>query len=122
MKICITTASVEDSKADVRFARSMHLGVYDTDSKEIEFVENEGFASNHGAGIAAAHQVLKLNVDVIITGNVGPNAYEILEDGDIKIFKLENMDIYKAIEDYNNNKLKQIENAGPKHFGVGSSK
>lgn len=119
MKICITTNSIDDKMADKRFARSMYLGVYDTESKSIEYIENEGFKSNHGAGIAAAHQVIKLGVDAILTGNVGPNAYEILEDAEIKVYKLMDLDIDNAIAAFGKEELTQIETAAPKHFGMG---
>lgn len=33
------------------------------------------------AGIAAANQVIEENVSAIITGNLGPNAFELIEKG-----------------------------------------
>lgn len=122
MKICISIASKDDRTVDARFARSMFWGLYDVESEMLEFIENEGFVSNHGAGIAAAHQVIKLGADAVITGNIGPNAYEILEDSDIKMYKMGSSQLDEAVKEFKEGCLGEISGAGPKHFGMGSSK
>jgi len=41
----------------------------------------------HGAGIQSARQIANKSVDVVLTGNIGPNAFRALEAGSIRVFQ-----------------------------------
>ncbi|MCM8710115.1 NifB/NifX family molybdenum-iron cluster-binding protein [Clostridium sp. SYSU_GA19001] len=118
MKIAISaTGKTSENLLDVRFGRCEYFQIHDTESKEIKIIENEGKNSSGGAGIAASNQLIDEKVDVIITGNLGPNAFEIIERAGIKAYKCNNIPISSVIEQYNKGELKEIKTAGPAHHG-----
>ena len=60
----------------------------------------------------------KIKFNVIITGNLGPNAFEVMEKAEIKAYKCESTSIKAALEKYNNNELEEINIAGKAHHGI----
>jgi predicted Fe-Mo cluster-binding NifX family protein len=85
MKIAISaTGKDTDSLLDMRFARCDYFQIYDSESEEFKVIENKGQLSGGGAGIAASQQLVDENVNIIITGSLGPNAFKIIEKAEIK--------------------------------------
>lgn len=120
MKIAISAVGKNiDSILDPRFGRCEYFQIHDTDSGEVKIVENAGKVSSGGAGIAAAQQLIDENVDVIITGSLGPNAFKIIEKADVKAYKCGNISMKDVLENYNDGKLERISLAGPAHNGMG---
>ncbi|MBA7702813.1 hypothetical protein ES703_111588 [subsurface metagenome] len=73
-----------------------------------------------GAGITAAQIVADEGVDIVITGNVGPNAYMVLNQSGIKIFPgASNITAEQAFEMYKEGKLKEIDPSQARGFGPG---
>ena len=119
MKICISSTGKEmESILDRRFGRCEYFLIYDTETKRVEAIENKGASASGGAGIAAASQVMEENVEVVLTGNLGPNAYELLEKGEIKSYSCEAVSAKAAVEKFQNNELTLIESAGIAHHGM----
>lgn len=91
MKIAVSTENdTIQSLIDQRFGRCRYFLVVEATGKEIKEVkafENEGAVQGHGAGIKAAQQVSELEVDAVITGNLGPNATEVLVELGIKAYQ-----------------------------------
>ena len=86
MKLIISTDSKEkEAKVSDIFGRCKYFGIYDTDSKELKFVENPGTTQPRGAGIAAAQEVVDQGVEKVVTGHVGPNAGNVLEDNEVEV-------------------------------------
>jgi predicted Fe-Mo cluster-binding NifX family protein len=106
-----------DSTLDLRFGRCSYFVIYDTENKDAKAVENNGQLSGGGAGIAAAQQIIDEGVDVVITGNLGPNAFEIIEKSDVKVFKSETMPIRTVLEKYEKDELAELTESGPAHHG-----
>ena len=109
MKICISASGPsENASVDFRFGRCPYFIVYDTDKKKYAVVKNETGTAFRGAGITAAQKVADLGCRVIITGNIGPNAFNVLNQSGIKIFTgIFNKTVKKAIEDWENGKFKE---------------
>lgn len=119
MKIGISSDGENlDSFLDLRFGRCRYFVIYDTENNEVRAVENDGQSSKGGAGIAAAQQLIDENVDVVITGNLGPNAFELIEKANIKAFKSESILLKSVIEKYKNGELEELKNSGPAHHGM----
>ena len=78
----------KDSKLDTRFGRASFFYFYDTE-KTCGFFQNnqQNINAAHGAGIQAAQNVAKNNVDVLLTENVGPKAFRVLEGSRIKVYE-----------------------------------
>ncbi len=86
MKILIPTNSKdEDAKVSEVFGRSKCLAIYDTESKEIEFTENPGVSKTRGAGITTAQYALDKDISKVVAVQVGPNAKNVLEKGEVEI-------------------------------------
>lgn len=118
MKIALTSnGSTIDDKLDLRFGRSLYFIIYDLNSEKFKTVNNKGAISSGGAGIAAAQQLIDEGVEAVITGNVGPNAYELLKDANIKMYKGEKISLNLLIDKYKKEELDEIKEAGPKHRG-----
>ncbi|RII35778.1 diguanylate cyclase [Clostridium chromiireducens] len=119
MKIAVSSkGKITDNSLDPRFGRCEFFQIYDTEVKATKIVKNKGQEASGGAGIAAANQLIDEEVDIIITGSLGPNAFEIMEKADIKAYKCESIAITDALEKYNNNELEEITIAGKAHHGV----
>jgi predicted Fe-Mo cluster-binding NifX family protein len=52
---------------------------------DFEAVGNPAFTAGGGAGIQAAQLVAERGADVVITGNMGPNAFQALQAAGLKI-------------------------------------
>lgn len=120
MKIAISAAGKDmDSLLDARFGRCEYFQIHDTESKEVIVIDNKGLTCGGGAGIAAGQQLVDENVNIVITGNLGPNAFEIIEKAEIKAYKCGNISIQTVLEKFNNNELEEIKFSGPAHNGMG---
>jgi predicted Fe-Mo cluster-binding NifX family protein len=81
-------------------------------------VENKGQCSGGGAGIAAAQQITDEQVEVVLTGNMGPNAYNLMKASGIKVFHAEDGSCQEVIDQYLSGKLSEIIASGPSHAGI----
>lgn len=110
MKIVFTATNSDDnSLVDTRFGRARVLVSYDEDSSEKEFFTNtETEEMDHGAGLKTAQKVLKINPDVIITGNaIGYKTLDVIKQTDIKVYVgAIDMTIEEAYQAYKNDKLR----------------
>jgi len=88
MKVAITSYDKDLSgKVDRSFGRTKWFVVVDTDSGAVEAHSNkQNVNAAQGAGIQAAQNISNLEVGVVLTGNVGPNAFRALKTAAIKIF------------------------------------
>lgn len=119
MKIAVsTTGQSKESQLDRRFGRCEYFLIYDTETGEYKAVRNNGVSSGGGAGIAAASQVIDENISVIITGNLGPNAFELIEKAGIKAYSCETLPAFRSIEMFQKNQLETISSAGNSHQGM----
>jgi len=85
MRICITSTGKDlDAQVDAVFGRARYFLLVDPESLEVETVENMPGA--HGAGVQAAQTMVNKGIGIILTGNVGPNAFQGLTAAGIKIY------------------------------------
>ncbi len=119
MKIAISAkGKITDDLIDMRFGRCEYFQIYDTELKVIKILENKGESASGGAGIVAANKLIDEDVDVIITGNLGPNAFKIINSSDIKAYKCDSTSVKASLEKYNNNELEEIKIAVTAHYGM----
>lgn len=111
MKLAISaTGDNLNVNVDRQFGRCTWLLFIDTESLEYEVVENKSANAASGAGTACAQLVLEREVDAVISGQIGPNAYEVLKKAGVKIFIVQkDISVKGAIDKYNNDELKQME-------------
>ncbi len=88
MKLCVTSDGKSlDSMVDERFGRAPYLVIVDTETMEIEAAENTALASGHGAGIRSAQIISDRGAEGLLTGIIGPNAFEALRAAHIKVYE-----------------------------------
>ncbi|MBU1062299.1 MAG: NifB/NifX family molybdenum-iron cluster-binding protein [Candidatus Omnitrophica bacterium] len=120
MKICITSqGNTLDSKVDPRFGRCQYFIIADMDSSEFEAIENPNVSSAGGAGIQSGQLVASKGVKAVLTGNVGPNAFQTLKAAEIDVITGISGTIKEAAEKYKKGELKPTQ--GPSvnsKFGV----
>ena len=86
MKICVTaTGNTLEAAVDPRFGRTSHFIIVDPETMAFEPLPNTAVSAMSGAGIQAAQTIASKGVNVVITGNVGPNAFQALASAGIKI-------------------------------------
>ena len=120
MKVCVTGQGKNlESEVDPRFGRCQYFIFVDTDSLEFETIENPSFSAMGGAGIQSAQLVANKEARVVLTGNVGPNAFRTLQAAGIEIFTGVSGIIKENIEKYKNGEFKSTQgpNVGSK-FGM----
>jgi len=113
MKVAVTAQGRElDSSMDLRFGRAKFLIVTDTDTGRIETHDNAvNLNAAQGAGIQTGQNIANLDVDAVITGNVGPNAFRTLNAAKIKVFLTEEQTVQEAIVLFKTGKLEQVNGA-----------
>jgi predicted Fe-Mo cluster-binding NifX family protein len=120
IKLCISSTGEDlNSNVDPRFGRCDYFLIINPKTMNFESVLNKNSKAMGGAGIQAAELIAKKGANIVITGNVGPNAFQTLKAADIKIITGISGNIKKIVDKFNKGELKEIE--GPSvdsHFGM----
>lgn len=118
-KVAVTSQGPTlDDQVDPRFGRAGGFVVVDTETMEARYVDNGASqAMAHGAGIQAAERVSGTGAGVLLTGYVGPKAFQALQAAGIKICQnLDGMTVREAVEKYKAGAMKFAD--GPNHKRV----
>ena len=125
MKIAISsTGDKLEDKIDMRFGRCKYFliaQIEDKKIKNVKAVENQGALQGHGAGIKAAQQIGDLGVEAVITGNLGPNATDILSQLGIKAYHASGP-AKEALDKFIKGELSAITEVAPAHSGMAQQK
>ena len=89
-----------DDKVDPRFGRAAGFVVVDLDTMDTEYIDNgRSQVMAQGAGIQAAELVARAGVSCLLTGYVGPKAFQALSAAGIKVGQnLEGLTVRQAVE------------------------
>jgi predicted Fe-Mo cluster-binding NifX family protein len=119
MKVAITSLGTDlHALVDPHFGRAKNFIILDLDTMEYKSISNGSMEAAHGAGIQSGQLMSSEDVSVVITGQVGPNAYQTLTAGKIKVYQSANITVEQAIESFKKGELKQILQSGPEHGGM----
>ena len=123
MKIAISSSGQAlDSQVDQRFGRAEYFIVVETESMELEVIDNDNNAGSGGAGIGTAKLLVDADVQAVLTGNCGPNAQKTLSAAGIKLYTGVSGTISDAIESFKAGKLSEtLEPNVDAHFGMGNA-
>ena len=120
MKICITAQGNDpEAQVDPRFGRCQYFVIIDTDTNEMDVLENPNKEGMGGVGIQSAQFMAEKQVKVVLTGNVGPNAFQTLQAGGIEVISGVSGRIKEVVEKYNKGEFSSSQ--GPSvdsHFGA----
>jgi predicted Fe-Mo cluster-binding NifX family protein len=107
MRIAVTAAGNDlSSQVDDRFGRAPWFVIVDTTTGDVEAIQNEGAGELSGAGPKAAETMAKREVDCLITGHCGPNAFAALTAYGIDVIVGTKSTVAEAIEEFKSGKLK----------------
>jgi predicted Fe-Mo cluster-binding NifX family protein len=123
MKIAISAAGRNlDAEADPRFGRCAYFIIVDPKTMEFEVMDNAGAMAGGGAGVTAAQAVVDKGIQALLTGNCGPNAYEVLSSAGIQLITGVSGKIREVVENYSAGKYQASSQANvPDHFGMGAA-
>jgi predicted Fe-Mo cluster-binding NifX family protein len=102
------------------FGRCPTYVFVDTDTMAFETVENPAISAAGGAGIQAAQFVVERGVQAVVTGNVGPNAFDVLRAADVPVYLFSGGTVRQAVEGCKAGRLPAAGGANaPAHAGMG---
>ncbi|MBR9979813.1 MAG: DUF134 domain-containing protein [Desulfatitalea sp.] len=120
-KIAITSEgpTLED-RVDPRFGRAAGFVVVDPETLAFSYVENgEAQVRAQGAGIQAAETVSRAGAEAVLTGFVGPKAFQALSAAGIRVAQdLDNLSVREAVERYKSGALRWSDLGDAKGKGV----
>jgi predicted Fe-Mo cluster-binding NifX family protein len=121
MRICVSaSANSLDASVDPRFGRCPYFIIVDSETMQFEVVPNPALGAIGGAGIQAAQIIASKGAKVVITGNVGPNAFQALSAAGIKIIIGAYGTVREVVEKYRRGELKETNSPTVGgHFGMG---
>jgi predicted Fe-Mo cluster-binding NifX family protein len=123
MKIAISARGPSlDSDVDPRFGRSAGFVLYDDASGETTYLDNVApSGAGQGAGIRTAQMVAEAGAEVLITGQMGPKAAQVLERTGLKVYLRTGGMVREAVEALGRNELAPFSSekiqAGPGKMG-----
>ena len=100
-KIAISSEGPDlDARVDPRFGRAAGFAIVDPDTLAYEYVDNGASqVMAQGAGIQAAEIVAATGARVLLTGFVGPKAFQALSAAGIKIGQnVDNLTVREAVK------------------------
>ncbi len=108
MKICVTASTgTIDAQIDPRFGRCAYFVVVDSETMQFEAVPNLASGASGGAGIQAAQAVANKGAKVVLTGDVGPNAFHALSAAGIEIVTGVSGSVKEAVEKFKRGDFKK---------------
>jgi predicted Fe-Mo cluster-binding NifX family protein len=121
MKVAVSaTGPGLDAQVDPRFGRCQYFNIFDPDTMESETVENKGAVAGGGAGIATAQTITGKGIEAVLTGNCGPNAFQVLSAAGIKVITGVSGTVRDVVLAYRTGNFEASSQPNvPGHFGMG---
>ena len=100
MRVAVTADGKDlSANVDARFGRAPYFLVVDTEAGLVDAHDNTlNQQAAQGAGIQSGQKVAGLGVEAVITGNVGPKAFTVLQAAGIKVFRTGGGTVQEAVE------------------------
>lgn len=109
-----------EAPASPVFGRCPVYVFVDTETMASEAVENPAQSAGGGAGIQAAQLVVERGAQAVLTGNVGPNAFQVLQAAQVQVYPFEGGTVRQAVEAFREGRLVAAHSAtGAQHAGMG---
>jgi predicted Fe-Mo cluster-binding NifX family protein/ferredoxin len=123
VKIAVTsTGPTLDDNVEARFGRCPYFLIIDTDTMQFEAMENPNVALGGGAGIQSAQLMSEKGVAAVLTGNCGPNAFNVFGQAGIQVIVGVSGSVRNAVEQFEAGVFSSA--SGPNvasHFGVSTA-
>lgn len=121
MKVIVTaTGETLDAAVDPRFGRCQYFVMVDTETLDFSAHDNSQKNAMGGAGVQAAQYVANEGVDAVVTGSVGPNAFQTLSAAGVKVFTGAQGTVKEAVDAFNQGSLQETAaSTVGSHHGMG---
>jgi predicted Fe-Mo cluster-binding NifX family protein len=102
MKVAIAALGNSVDAAYARhFATATHYFIYDTETGEVEVMENTARNLPAGRGVTLAETLIKKGVKAVVVELIGPKPFNMLRDAEVKVYpgpKLKVQDVLNAVK------------------------
>ena len=124
MKIVVTANGANlDAQASPVFGRCPAYVFVDTETMQFEAVQNPAVSASGGAGIQAAQFVVERGGQAVVTGHVGPNAYNVFLAANVPVHVFGGGSVRQAVEAYKAGQLPVVGGPNvPAHAGMGAGR
>ena len=123
MKIAVTsTGPTLNDNVEARFGRCAYFLIVDTDTMQMDALENPNIALGGGAGIQSAQLMSEKGVTAVLTGNCGPNAFNVFGQAGVRVIVGVTGSVRNAVEQFKAGAFSSA--TGPNvtsHFGVNAA-
>ena len=94
---------------DTRFSRAEHILIVDTNTGLCETHDNSDTAQAvFGAGVQAGKSIVDSGARALITSNVGPKAFQVLQAGGVEVYAAANNTAQDALRAFQAGRLEPI--------------
>jgi predicted Fe-Mo cluster-binding NifX family protein len=109
MRIIITANNASiDAPFSPRFGRCAYLIVADTESGEWEALPNPASSASGGAGPMVVQFISQQNVEAVITGRYGPNAFTALQAAGLRGFVAKGRTVRDVLEKFKAGEAEEV--------------
>jgi predicted Fe-Mo cluster-binding NifX family protein len=121
MKIAVTANGEGlDAFTSPFFGRCQWYVLVETETLQYETLANPALSASGGAGIQAAQYLIEQGAQAILSGNVGPNAFQVLEAAGIPVYVSTDGTVRQAVESFQAGQLASVHApTAPSHIGLG---
>jgi len=116
MKIFITAkGNAIDSMIDPRFGRAEYYIMYEAETGKVIGGKNPHKEGSIAVGISFAQIAIENGAEAAISGNFGPNAFEVLKAAGIKMYRAkEGQTVKEAVKSLLSGELEEFREATPR--------
>jgi predicted Fe-Mo cluster-binding NifX family protein len=121
MKIAISSSGQDlAAQLDSRFGRCRYFLLIETDTMDVDVIDNNSAAQGGGAGIQSAQTIAAKGAKALITGNCGPNAMQTLSAAGIPVYLGQSGSVQDLVDKFKNGQLTPATEANVSaHAGMG---
>ena len=121
MKIVVTSTGNDlNAPTNPRFGRCPTYIFVETETMAFEALPNPAASASGGAGIQAAQFIVEQGAQAVLSGNLGPNAMEVLKAANIPAYLISTGSVQRAVEAYKAGQLQAMAEANVQaHAGMG---
>lgn len=120
MKIAVTSkGNTLESEIDPRFGRCLWFLIVNVDDMTFQAITNSNMSAGGGAGVQSGQFMAEHDVECVLTGNCGPNAFSTLSAAGIKVITGVSGVVKDAVDQYSKGLLAATKGANVEsHAGM----
>lgn len=121
MKIAVPSQGQDlEAPVDMRFGRAPFFLLVESETLKCQAVPNPSVTASGGAGVQTAQLLARSGAQVVIAGNVGPNAMTTVQAAGIEVYAARGGPVRETVEAFLRGELTPLEGATVgSHFGSG---